>query len=198
MSQKNLACDRAPVPTQTEELQKIYYSTRDEIRGFLLSHCRNSAEADDLMQQVYIRLIELLEAGRVHTETVRPFLYRLAYHAFIDSRRSDRRERTALQEFAESPPQTSNNAQLSDQVQQIIAGTIQRNRLTTRQTHIARLRFQSGTQVTRIAEILQISRKSVHRELKRVYAVLRPEFEAAGLTPEALDDSTIHAGEPFA
>ncbi|NJK90864.1 MAG: RNA polymerase sigma factor [Blastochloris sp.] len=77
-------------------LERLYDEHADAVFGFLLHLSGSEADARDLLQDVFLKLVRkpgLL--GSVHH--IRAFLLRMAHHAFVDSiRRRQTRERSAL------------------------------------------------------------------------------------------------------
>jgi RNA polymerase sigma-70 factor (ECF subfamily) len=176
-----------------EGLEAVYYERKFEIRGFLSSLTGDRDEADDLLQVVFERMIQLVIEGRVNGETVRPFLYRLAYNAFVDDRRRRAREKGALRDIVDRSGSRSNpidsSADLTDAVQAVLEEALTVPGITRRQKDILRLRFLSQLQIAEIENILRISRPTIHRELQRIREVLKPRFTAAGLAPGDLEES---------
>jgi RNA polymerase sigma-70 factor (ECF subfamily) len=68
------------------ELAAIYEARRGEVFGFLLRMTHDADEADDLVQETFIRLVREARAGRM-PDDVRPWLYRVAANAAISRRR---------------------------------------------------------------------------------------------------------------
>ena len=70
------------------------------VRGWLRHLCRNHAEADDLAQDAFVRawtrLGNLKNAARFA-----PWLMRIAYNGFLQSRRSQRRREQMLERLAQ-------------------------------------------------------------------------------------------------
>ena len=70
------------------------------IRLYGLRHLRSAAAADDLVQQVLLKTLEALRAGRLReSDRLAPFVLGICRLTVIDSRRSARRQEQLLQEF---------------------------------------------------------------------------------------------------
>jgi len=67
-------------------LTGLYEAHRAELLVFLLRMTRDREAAEDLLQEVFIRLIKEVRAGRL-PDTVRPWLYRVAANAAISRSR---------------------------------------------------------------------------------------------------------------
>ena len=80
------------------------------IRLYGLRHLRSAATADDLVQQVLLKVIEALRAGRLReADKLAPFVLGTCRMTVLDLRRSARRQEQLLAEFGadlvpESPP----------------------------------------------------------------------------------------------
>src|SRR5438445_7105113 len=70
------------------------------IRLYGLRHLRSAAAADDLVQQVLLKMIEALRAGRLReSNKLAPFVLGTCRVTVLDLRRSARRQEHLLQEF---------------------------------------------------------------------------------------------------
>src|SRR5262245_3901347 len=72
------------------------------IRLYGLRHLRSAAAADDLVQQVLLKTIEALRAGRLReTEKLAPYVLGTCRMTVLDLRRSARRQEELLKEFGD-------------------------------------------------------------------------------------------------
>ena len=70
------------------------------IRLYGLRHLRSAAAADDLVQQVLLKMIEALRAGRLReSDKLAPFVLGTCRMTALDSRRNARRQEHLLEEF---------------------------------------------------------------------------------------------------
>jgi RNA polymerase sigma-70 factor, ECF subfamily len=70
------------------------------IRLYGLRHLRSAAAADDLVQQVLLKMIEALRAGRLReSDKLAPFVLGTCRMTVLDLRRSARRQEQLLAEF---------------------------------------------------------------------------------------------------
>ena len=70
------------------------------IRLYGLRHLRSTAAADDLVQQVLLKMIEALRAGRLReSDKLAPFALGTCRMTVLDLRRSARRQEQLLEEF---------------------------------------------------------------------------------------------------
>ncbi len=82
------ALERLPRGAHSNELAltALYEAHRAELLAFLLRMTRDREAAEDLLQEVFIRLIKEVRAGRP-PDAVRPWLYRVAANAAISRAR---------------------------------------------------------------------------------------------------------------
>ena len=71
------------------ELLGVYMSKRDDLVRFFAARLRSMSAAEDLIQDLYLRVASLNPAERVENPSA--YLYRLASNLMLDRLRSDRR-----------------------------------------------------------------------------------------------------------
>jgi RNA polymerase sigma-70 factor (ECF subfamily) len=74
---------------RTNDLLDAYLSKRDDLVRFFAARLRSLTAAEDLIQDLYVRVASLDSAERVENPSA--FLYRLASNLMLDRLRSDRR-----------------------------------------------------------------------------------------------------------
>ncbi len=81
--------DGAAGTERTNELLDAYLSRRDDLVRFFAARLRSMVAAEDLVQDLYIRVANLGPGERVENPSA--YLYRLASNLMLDRLRSDRR-----------------------------------------------------------------------------------------------------------
>lgn len=132
-----------PVPVSDDELAtRIAAGHREaetemcrrmapRIRLYGLRHLRSAAAADDLVQQVLLKMIEALRAGRLReSDKLAPFVLGTCRMTVLDSRRNARRQEHLLEEFGgilvpDQPPLPSLD---SDQLARCVQALKERER----------------------------------------------------------------------
>lgn len=76
-------------PDRPSELLGAYMSKRDDLVRFFAARLRSMTAAEDLVQDLYIRVASLEPGDRVENPSA--YLYRLASNLMLDRLRSDRR-----------------------------------------------------------------------------------------------------------
>jgi RNA polymerase sigma-70 factor (ECF subfamily) len=88
--------------SQTHEaLAEVFRLQREPLRRFLLGLLRDRAEADDVLQQVFLKLLENWPSIRV--ETAKSWLFTVAYREAMALRRRRKRQDAALEQLWRRP-----------------------------------------------------------------------------------------------
>jgi len=74
---------------ETNSLDSIYRKYVKDIFRYLRSLCRDEHAAEDLLQETFYRAY--LHLDDCKEDKIKPWLFRVAYHAFIDYRRKESR-----------------------------------------------------------------------------------------------------------
>ncbi|MFH5186015.1 sigma-70 family RNA polymerase sigma factor [Paenibacillus sp. TAB 01] len=78
-------------------LDSMYQMYVNDVYRYLLSLCRDRHTAEDLVQETFYRAYLYLEHCK--DDKIKPWLFRVAYNAFIDSYRKEKRSVPAQPEF---------------------------------------------------------------------------------------------------
>ncbi len=70
-------------------LESVYRKYMPDVYRYLRTLCGDDAAAEDLVQETFYRAYVHLENYK--DEKVKPWLFRVAYHAFIDMKRKEKR-----------------------------------------------------------------------------------------------------------
>jgi RNA polymerase sigma-70 factor (ECF subfamily) len=170
--------------SETSELLAAYLATADDLKRFLTSRLRSAAAAEDLLQDLYVKVAAWPADAEVGNPSA--LLYRMASNLMLDQMRSERR--TAARDAAWTDLNTSRvgGEPISEDVSgERIAQDRQRAAALARgietlppQTRLAfTLHKLKGLSHAEVAERLGISRKTVEKQvsagLKRLTALLR-------------------------
>jgi len=82
-------------------LAELFREQRLPLQQFLLGMLRNRAEADDALQQVFLKLVENWATLRL--DTAKSWLFTVAYHEAMAARRRRFRQESALAELWSRP-----------------------------------------------------------------------------------------------
>ncbi len=71
------------------DLEDIYLLYINDLYGYILSLCKNKSLAEDIVQETFYRACLYLETDNI--EKIKPWLFKVAYHTFIDIIRKEKR-----------------------------------------------------------------------------------------------------------
>jgi len=145
---------------------------------YALRLCSDPSEADQIVGDVFSRLLEHIADGKGPQSNLRAYLFQSVYHAIVD--RAREKQRTAPLDIAESfledekslPTQVEDNALLEE-----LQVAINRD-LTEEQRHVIILRFQEEFSLQETAEIVGKNVNAVKALQNRAVEKLRHSMNA--------------------
>ncbi|MEZ4875480.1 MAG: sigma-70 family RNA polymerase sigma factor [Flavobacteriaceae bacterium] len=153
---------------------KIYSEWGKPIYNFIFFKCGDDAQANDLVQEAFIKLWQNCE--KVAQEKAKSFLYTVANNMFLN----EVAHKKVVLKHAQLQPQRINEQspeylleekQYSKKLQDAIANLSEAQRTAFLLNRI------EGKKYTEIAEILEISVKAVEKRMSQALASLRKEIE---------------------
>lgn len=147
---------------------------------YVMRLCHDPQEADDVVGEVFSRLLDRLTARKGPRENLRAYLYQTAYHIIVDNSR-DRRHYDALDGYWNQSKGEYLTPQQADEHHQLelIQAAINSN-LTGDQKHVVVLRFLEGFDLNETASILGMDVNNVkvtqHRAVARLRDALSKEM----------------------
>ncbi len=163
-----------------ETFDSFYRETASALRAYLRLRCRNSALADDLLQETYLRVLRQ-PLPELETGQLRAYLYKSAHSVLADHYRALRRERQWVSEhtpqsaadsaeasnvLALDRPAASDPLELPADMQRIFAT------LKARQKALLWLAYVEGFTHQEIAAVIGVNASSVRVLLSRARAKL--------------------------
>lgn len=138
-------------PNSLDELYQIYVK---DIYAYLRSLCHDHYLAEDLMQETFYRAYLYLENCR--EDKIKPWLFRVAYNAFVDHTRKAKRSISTDADYFNklAHPDTTENTLLRQERLEEIALSV--DRLPERQRHALMLHEMHGMSYLEAAEIMEI------------------------------------------
>ncbi|NII27371.1 sigma-70 family RNA polymerase sigma factor [Pseudoflavitalea sp. X16] len=174
----------------TARYEKMYFSTKDRLIGFVQHNVRNPAVADDIVQECYIRLWEKMDKVQ-DDDTILHLLRKYAHNLIIDYVRKSARE--ALRENRYQQQQaavcTADEQLLLKEVLQDYDKAVQA--LPPRRRIIYRLVKEEGLSHREIADQLQISTNTIEKQMNEALYTLRNHFTPERLSALILVISTL-------
>lgn len=137
-----------------EALVKIFDLYASRLYNYALRLCGDPLMADNIVGDVFAKLLEHLASGNGPTSNLRSYLYEMAYHIIVDEARSSRRRAPlealiSLRTDARSGWQGLEDPILLDRLWHAIQHDLNEN-----QRHVIVLRFLEGFSLQETAAIL--------------------------------------------
>lgn len=151
--------------------EKLVMAYASEIKRYLIKTGANPADAQDIVQDV---LVKLIQADIVLApDKLRPWLYRVALSRFYDLYRREKRYRVLLSEqiYLMAGHVAAVDSDRNWQLEQAL------QTLTDYQLGLVTLYYEADRSVKNISEIYQISEAKVKTDLYRLRQKLKQEME---------------------
>jgi RNA polymerase sigma-70 factor (ECF subfamily) len=139
-------------------LEAVFEEYAPALYKYLLRLGQGPQEADQIVGDVFVRLLEKLSEGKGPKKNLRSYLFQTAYHLVVDHSRD--RKRAAPLEVTEIEPDTVKKETTSVQAQteealllETLSSAIE-SELTEEQRIVIVLRFQEGFNLKETAEIV--------------------------------------------
>lgn len=161
-------------------LAEIYDRYSGKIYSYVYHRVGDGRVAEDLVGDVFVRMLEAIRSDRAWSTSLQGWLYRIAHNLIVDQyRRGGNRESVELDETwmaAENPSHSFENVFASRQLQQGMRV------LTEEQQQVVVLRFVEGLSNAEVAEILDKTEGAIkalqHRALSALRRVVPSQVEA--------------------
>jgi RNA polymerase sigma-70 factor (family 1) len=159
---------------EEETFSQIYHDYGKTIWNFLYFKCGDDAQANDLVQDAFIKLWQ--NCKKVPREKAKSFLYTVSNNMFLNQVAHHKvvLQYAQLQPYkmdTQSPQYLLEEKQYQEKLQNAIAN------LTEAQRTAFLLNRIEGKKYAEIAEILDISVKAVEKRMSHALASLRKEIE---------------------
>ncbi len=137
-----------------DALIKIFDLYSSALYNYALRLCNDPLEADQVVGDVFAKLLEQLSAGNGPSTNLRSYLYEMTYHLIVDKSRYSRRE--APLEVVDFLHQDRSSILLGLEDRMLFETVILaiKNDLTEDQRHVIVLRFLEGFSLRETAEII--------------------------------------------
>jgi RNA polymerase sigma-70 factor, ECF subfamily len=156
-----------------DALVKIFDLYSSALYKYALRLCGDPMTADQIVGDVFVKLLEQLASGKGPTANLRSYLYEITYHRIVDEARASRHK--APLEITDWLPQGNDSVflRLEDQIlfEQIVY--VIRNELTRDQRHVIILRFLEEFSLRETAAIIGKKVQNIKVIQSRALATLR-------------------------
>lgn len=153
-------------------LAELYDRHFDGIYRYLFTRVRHQADAEDLTEQVFLKMVDSIQRYRPRGVAFSSWLYRIAHNLLVDRYRRAGRDAVELtsQVYDERPhADPAAMAQNSDDRRRLIAAI---QRLTPEQQQIITMRFIDNLDVEEIARLTHRRPGAIHSMQHRALASL--------------------------
>ncbi|WP_461534037.1 RNA polymerase sigma factor [Sinomicrobium sp.] len=149
----------------------LFNSLYDDLTYFILGFCNDVQTAEDIVQATFIRLWEKKESISFHT-SLKSYMYSACYNQFVDHFRKNKNiTSVAIDLYQEILVSEDENQEHREAMQQKLKNAI--NTLPDKCKEIVILHKLKGYKYQEIAEMLNISKKTVENQLWKAYKILR-------------------------
>jgi len=159
ISEKDLVC-RA-IKGDEEAFARLYEGHFDKIYRYIYLRLGNQAEAEDLTQDVFVKVLEAIGSYKWRNVPFASWLFRIAHNQVVDYlRKGSKVEKVALEDDLASLDEQNPEliAEQNLEVEEIIGHV---KKLSPAQREVISLRFGSGLSVAEVAEALEKSKGTV-------------------------------------
>lgn len=174
------------------EIEKAYSDYSKEIFSYIIRSVRDHDAAEDILQDVFIKLINYSEKSGVHSGNIRALLYTIARSVCIDSARKTSGVKFESGDISMLPDIHSDEKdnpadEIFDAVNYLIdtLGEPERSIILFK---------RNGLTYTEIARIMRISERTLKRKVKSVIEYMRKKLRDDGFF---ISDGTGSSDESF-
>ena len=137
-----------------EALTKVFDLYAPAIYKYAFRHCGNAIIADQIVGDVFSKLLEQLSQGNGPNSNIRSYLFEIAHHQIVDEvRHYHRMTSIGKVEFSLRDAKYTDLAVEDEMLMDIILAAIE-NALTDHQRHVIILRFMEGFSLKETAQIM--------------------------------------------
>jgi len=137
-----------------EALSKIYEMYFDKIYRYLAVRIRNEAEAEDLTQQVFMKVLQSISSYKSQGVPFSSWIYRIAHNQMVDFMRQQNKKATVDIEGLQIPYAGDDPQQAMEKQVDVQALKEATRKLTASQQEVLSLRFTGELPIARCAEIM--------------------------------------------
>ena len=144
-----------------DALAEIFDEYAPALYKYLLRLGIGSQEADQIVGDVFARLLEKIADGKGPSSNLRAYLFQIAYHIVVDQARE--RQRTAPLDVADSIEQEPKSVQTQMEEKLLLEklSTMMQRELTEEQRNVIVLRYQEEFSIKETANIVGKSENAV-------------------------------------
>jgi RNA polymerase sigma-70 factor (ECF subfamily) len=164
-----------------ETFRLLFDQFGPKIYAFALSYLKNESDAEELLQEVFLKLWEV-RSTLDSSKNLKSFLFKICINLIYDSIRRKNIEQVYIDYTGRNNPLSGDNTwheviynDMYDQLQQLIAAMPEQRRL------IFRLSKEEGLSNEEIAVRLNLSRRTVENQLYRAISFLKDKIDKSSI-----------------
>jgi RNA polymerase sigma-70 factor, ECF subfamily len=153
-------------------LAELYDKHFDGIYRYLYTRTNHQADAEDLTEQVFLKMVGSIQRYRPKGVAFSSWLYRIAHNLLVDRYRRAGREAVELSDQVRDARPHADPAALvqnSEERRQLLAAV---HRLTSEQQQVITMRFIDNMEVDEIARLMRRRPGAIHSMQHRALASL--------------------------
>jgi len=159
-------------------LTKVFDLYGPAIYKYAMRHCNDAILADQIVGDVFAKLLEQLSLGSGPSTNLRSYLFEIAYHSIVDEVRYSRR--AAPIDVVEFAQRAAGSLDMTVE-EHLLFGTLMlaiQCDLTEKQRHVILLRFFEGFSVKETALIMREKINNIEMIQYRAIAALRKAMDS--------------------
>jgi RNA polymerase sigma-70 factor (ECF subfamily) len=174
-----------------QALTQVFDLYASAIYKYAFRHCRDAIIADQIVGDVFSKLLEQLSQGNGPNSNIRSYLFAIAHHQIVDEVRHYHRI-TSIDRFELSLPDVkyTHLAVEDEMLMDIILRAIE-NDLTENQRHVIILRFMEDFSLKETAQIMGKTVTNIKVTQNRAVAAIRKALEFQRVNQEFVELGSI-------
>jgi RNA polymerase sigma-70 factor, ECF subfamily len=180
---------------ESEALAKVFDLYASGIYKYAFRHCGNAIIADQIVGDVFAKLLEQLSQGKGPNSNIRSYLFEIAHHQIADEvRHYHRTTSIGKVEFSLRDAKYTDLAVEDEMLMDVVLRAIESD-LTEDQRHVIILRFMEGFSLKETAQIMGKSVTNIKVIQNRAVAAIRKALEFQQVDHECVElrASFVHA-----
>jgi RNA polymerase sigma-70 factor, ECF subfamily len=174
-----------------QALTQVFDLYASSIYKYAFRHCGNAIIADQIVGDVFAKLLEQLSQGNGPNSNIRSYLFEIAHHQIVDEVRHYNRT-TSIEkvEFSLHDAKYTDLAVEDEMLMDVVLRAIE-NDLTENQRHVIILRFMEGFSLKETAQIMGKSVTNIKVTQNRAVAAIRKALEFQRVYQEFVELSAV-------
>ena len=174
-----------------EALAKVFDLYASAIYKYAFRHCGNAIIADQIVGDVFSKLLEQLSQGNGPKSNIRSYLFEIAHHLIVDEVRHYHRTISIVKVELSLPDVKYTHLAIEDEMLMDIILRAIENELTENQRHVIILRFMEDFSLKETAQIMGKTVTNIKVTQNRAVAAIRKALEFQQVNQEFVEPSSI-------